>query len=62
MLTYFSHMISTLVREDGGQDLVEYSLLLAFIVLAGAAAFIGMTEATNGMWNTINTRLSNANQ
>ena len=28
------HLISRFVREDEGQDLVEYALLIAFIALA----------------------------
>ena len=49
-------------REQQGQDLVEYSLLLAFICLAGAAMFIGMGQTTSGLWNTVNSRLAAANQ
>jgi len=48
--------------EERGQDLVEYSLLLAFICLAGAAMFIGMSNATTGLWSAANNRLSSANQ
>lgn len=52
----------TLVRDERGQDLVEYSLLLAFICLAGAALFIGMGQTTKGLWTTVNSRLAAANQ
>ena len=48
--------------EERGQDLVEYTLLLAFICLAGAAAFIGMSNATTGLWSSANSRLAAANQ
>jgi len=48
--------------EERGQDLVEYSLLLALVCLAGAAAFIGMSAATTGLWSTANARLTSANQ
>lgn len=51
-----------LLLEDGGQDLIEYSLLLAFIALAGAAAFIGMGGTTNTLWSIVNSRLAAANQ
>jgi Flp pilus assembly pilin Flp len=47
---------------DEGQDLVEYSLLLAFICLAGAAAFIGMGQSTTALWSVANSRLAAANQ
>jgi Flp pilus assembly pilin Flp len=50
------------LRDEGGQDLIEYSLILAFIALAGAAAFIGMGGTIKGIWTIANNRLSNANQ
>ena len=50
------------VRDEQGQDLVEYSLLLAFVCLSGAALFIGMGRTTSGLWSIVNTRLASANQ
>ncbi len=47
---------------DEGQDLIEYSLLLAFVALAGAAIFIGMGQITGGIWTIVNSRLAEANQ
>ncbi|HUQ95950.1 MAG TPA: hypothetical protein VM120_30005 [Bryobacteraceae bacterium] len=49
-------------RGEEGQDLLEYSLLLAFIVLAGAASFISMGGTINGLWGIVNSRLAAANQ
>jgi Flp pilus assembly pilin Flp len=49
-------------RDESGQDLVEYSLLLAFVCLSGAAMFIGMGRNVNGIWSIVNNRLANANQ
>jgi len=48
------------LKDEAGQDLVEYSLLLAFIALAGAAIFIGMNPLTQSLWSIANSRLSNA--
>lgn len=48
-------------REEQGQDLVEYSLLLAFVVLASAALFIGAGRQIGGIWITANAQLTNAN-
>jgi len=48
--------------DETGQDLIEYSLLLAFIALAGAATFIGMGSTTSGIWSIVNSRLAAANQ
>ena len=49
-------------KDDRGQDIVEYSLLLAFVALAGAAAYIGMARSTNTIWGVMNSRLAAANQ
>jgi Flp pilus assembly pilin Flp len=49
-----------LIDNDNGQDLIEYSLLLAFICLAGAAAYIGMGQSINGLWTVVNSRLASA--
>jgi Flp pilus assembly pilin Flp len=57
-----SRWLRTFVRDERGQDLVEYTLLLAFVCLAGAAAFIGMGRTTAGLWTTVNSRLAAANQ
>lgn len=57
--------ISCLFRlwsDDQGQDLVEYTLLLAFIVLVSAAAFLGVGPTTSGLWSIANSRLAAANQ
>lgn len=51
-----------LIRNAGGQDVVEYSLILAFVCLAGAAMYIGMGGTTRSLWTTMNTRLASANQ
>lgn len=49
------------MRDESGQDLVEYSLLIAFVALAGAAAFIGMSANVNSIWSAANNRLAAAN-
>jgi len=47
--------------DDSAQDLVEYSLLLAFVALASAALFIGAGVSIAGIWSLANSRLVNAN-
>jgi Flp pilus assembly pilin Flp len=47
--------------EEEGQDLVEYTLLLAFVVLASAALFIGAGGQLSGIWSLANSQLINAN-
>jgi Flp pilus assembly pilin Flp len=48
--------------DENGQDLIEYTLLLAFVALSGAALYIGMGQTINGIWGSVNTRLAAANQ
>lgn len=55
-------MISAFIHDNRGQDLIEYTLLLAFIALVGAAVFIGMGSTTSGLWAIANSRLASANQ
>lgn len=50
-----------LLQRDEGQDLVEYSLLLAFIGLAGAAFYMSLGDLSNSIWSISNERLASAN-
>jgi Flp pilus assembly pilin Flp len=54
-------LIKNFLNEDQGQDLIEYTLLLAFVALASAAVFIGAGSSISGIWTAANNRLSNAN-
>lgn len=53
-------MIMRFVREEDGQDLIEYTLLMAFIALASAAVFVNAGTSVNKIWSTASTQLSNA--
>lgn len=52
--------IASFLSDESGQDLIEYTLLLAFVALASAALFIGAGGSINTIWTTANTQLSNA--
>jgi Flp pilus assembly pilin Flp len=57
-------MNSTLTKfllDEQGQDLIEYTLLLAFVCLASAALFISVGGSVGGIWNTANSQLTRAN-
>jgi Flp pilus assembly pilin Flp len=45
---------------DQGQDLIEYTLILAFVALASAALFISAGGTINSIWSITNTQLTNA--
>ena len=47
--------------EDGGQDLIEYTLLLAFVCLVAAAIFINAGNSASGIWLVASSHLSVAN-
>jgi len=49
------------VRDEQGQDLIEYTLLLAFVCLASAALFIGAGNSLKSIWSTANATIANAN-
>ena len=53
-------IFSRLVDEDRGQDLVEYTLLLAFVCLGSAALFINGGKSLVTIWTSANVILTNA--
>jgi Flp pilus assembly pilin Flp len=48
-------------QDEQGQDLIEYTLLMAFVALASASLFIGAGGSIKGIWTTSNSQLSAAN-
>jgi len=53
--------LRNLWNDEQGQDLIEYTLLMAFVALASAALFIGAGGSIKGIWSTSNSSLSYAN-
>ncbi len=48
-------------NDEQGQDLIEYTLLMAFVALASAALFIGAGGSIKGIWSVTNSQLEAAN-
>jgi Flp pilus assembly pilin Flp len=48
-------------NDEQGQDLIEYTLLMAFVALASAALFLGAGGSIKGIWSTSNSQLAAAN-
>jgi Flp pilus assembly pilin Flp len=48
-------------KDEQGQDLIEYSLLMAFVALASAALFLGAGKSISGIWSTTSSQLVAAN-
>jgi len=46
--------------DDQGQDLIEYTLMLAFVALASAALFSTAGGSINTIWSNANSELSTA--
>lgn len=55
------NIVRNFVRDEQGQDLIEYTLLLAFVCLASAALFINAGQSISGIWKVANNLVSNAN-
>jgi Flp pilus assembly pilin Flp len=54
-------MMWNFLKDEQGQDLIEYTLLLAFVALASAALFIAAGGSVSGIWQAANSRLEAAN-
>ena len=48
------------LRDERGQDLIEYTLLVAFIAVGSALIFSGAGSSTKTIWNDAKATLSNA--
>ena len=54
------NLIVRFVREDEGQDLIEYALLAAFISLAAVAAIAQLGTAVNNVYTKVSSTLESA--
>jgi Flp pilus assembly pilin Flp len=50
--------IAEILNGEQGQDLVEYTLLLAFVMLASAALYVNAGGSVTGIWTMTNSQLS----
>jgi Flp pilus assembly pilin Flp len=56
MKTFFKQFL----RDESGQDLIEYTLLMAFVALASAAIFISAGGSISTIWGNASTQLASA--
>lgn len=54
-------MLSGFIRNEQGQDLIEYTLLLAFVCIATVALFVSSGGSLEGIWTSANSDLAAAN-
>jgi len=52
--------IAELLKGERGQDLIEYTLLLAFVMMASAALYVNAGGGVAGLWGTANASLNAA--
>ena len=54
------NMLKTFIRDEQGQDLIEYTLLLAFVALASAAIFVPMAPKLSLIWQHADSQVTAA--
>jgi Flp pilus assembly pilin Flp len=47
-------------KEEQGQDLIEYSLLLGFVALFSTGLYTGLSGNINSIWTSTNNTLGSA--
>jgi Flp pilus assembly pilin Flp len=52
--------VLNLWRDEEGQDLIEYSLLMAFVAIAVVGLFAGAGGNVKNVWTASNTELAQA--
>jgi pilus assembly protein Flp/PilA len=50
-------LLKRFVREEEGQDLIEYALLAGFISLVAVVAITNVGAGVNGVYNNINAQV-----
>jgi Flp pilus assembly pilin Flp len=54
------NFLKIFLKDEQGQDLIEYTLLLAFVALAAAALFTNVGSSISGIWGSANTQTTAA--
>jgi Flp pilus assembly pilin Flp len=54
-------MLKNFIKDEQAQDLIEYTLLLAFVCLATSALFVSSGGSLSGIWTSANSDLATAN-
>lgn len=54
-------LMTNFIQDEQGQDLIEYTLLMAFVCLTSAALFVGAGSSVSGIWTSTNSQLAAAN-
>jgi Flp pilus assembly pilin Flp len=60
MNTSALQMLQMFWNGEEGQDLIEYSLLLALVAVAAIGILISVSGGLNKIWNTVNSTVTAA--
>jgi pilus assembly protein Flp/PilA len=56
----FKQILSSLLKDESGQDLIEYALVAALIALGATAAMSGLATTIGTTFTSVGTKLTNA--
>lgn len=54
-------LVNTFLADEQGQDLIEYTLLVGFMMLCSVAIVITGGHSISGIWTSTSTQLAAAN-
>ena len=57
--TALKSLLRDFVEDEKGHDVIEYTLLMAFLTLASAAMYIGAGGSVVTIWSVSNSLLNN---
>ena len=57
--TYVQHALLIFIRDESGQDLIEYALIAGLIGLAAVAAMTGLSTKIKQAFNSVGSSLTN---
>jgi Flp pilus assembly pilin Flp len=52
--------VKNFLRNEEGQDMVEYTLLLAFVALAAGAAYVTIGQQVSAIWSKAQNDITSA--
>jgi pilus assembly protein Flp/PilA len=59
-MTQFKNTLSSLLRDESGQDLIEYALVAALIALGATAAMTTLAGSISTAFSTVGSKLNTA--
>ena len=54
------HILTNLMKEDSGQDLIEYALVAALVGLGSVVSISGLANSIGNTFNGVGSALTNA--